>query len=157
MLAWRISERPGFTRVELQGEIDDGVDLAALARRLAGPVRLHLGEVRQVSPLGLRGWLAFVRGLPRVTELVFTHCSPPVVDMLGVLSTFRGAGRVRSFLAPHRCAACGREEDKLVDVALDLGGGAGPLPRFACAGCGQPLALDALPGRYLAFLGEGAA
>ena len=59
MLAWRISERPGFTRVELQGEIDDGVDLAALARRLAGPVRLHLGEVRQVSPLGLRGWLAF--------------------------------------------------------------------------------------------------
>ena len=89
MLAWRISERPGFTRVELQGEIDDGVDLAALARRLAGPVRLHLGEVRQVSPLGLRGWLAgfAFTGVPPV--VAYTNLATAALELLLVLGLLR--------------------------------------------------------------------
>ncbi len=154
-LSWRVKERPGYTDVEFYGEIDENADFAELRRRLRGPVTFHLAEVRRINSCGVREWVNFVRDLPQVTELTFSHCSPAIVTQLNMIYNFRGAASVRSFFAPYICENCNREEEKLLDVEtyfpnrqIDR------VPDFSCEKCGQAMEFDDLPERYLSFLLE---
>lgn len=154
-LSWRIKERPGFTTVEFFGEIDENADFAELRRRLKGQVVFHLAEVRRINSCGVREWVNFVRDLPGVTELVFTHCSPAIVTQLNMIYNFRGAAKVRSFLAPYVCERCNHEEEKLLDVATHFQGrDFRKVPDFKCEKCGAMMEFDDLPERYLSFLQE---
>jgi hypothetical protein len=153
-LSWRIKERPGFTTVEFTGEIDENADFGELRRRLRGPVVFHLAEVRRINSCGVREWVNFVRDLPGVTELTFSHCSPAIVTQLNMIYNFRGAAKVRSFYAPYVCDACGHEEEKLLDVQNQFGTGGSKVPEYACEQCGGAMEFDDLPERYLSFLAE---
>jgi hypothetical protein len=95
-----------------------------------------------------------VRDLPSVTELTFSHCSPPIVTQLNMIFNFRGNAKVRSFYAPYICENCGHEEDKLLDVQSQFPGGKFRAPEFGCDQCGSPMEFDDLPERYLSFLNE---
>jgi len=155
-LSWRIKERHGFTTVEFLGEIDENADFAELRRRLRGVVVFHLAEVRRINSCGVREWVNFVRDLPGVTELTFTHCSPAIVTQLNMIYNFRGAATVRSFFAPYVCESCGHEEEKLLDVQSQFPGNTvGAIPAFQCEQCSMPMEFDDLPERYLSFLTEG--
>jgi len=154
-LSWRIKERAGFTTVEFFGEVDENADFAELKQRLRGQVVFHLAEVRRINSCGVREWVNFVRDLPQVSDLTFTHCSPAIVTQLNMIYNFRGPAKVRSFLAPYVCDKCNREEEKLLDVRThfstrDLS----KLPDFRCEKCRGPLEFDDIPERYLAFLAE---
>ncbi|MBE7453653.1 MAG: hypothetical protein HS111_33760 [Kofleriaceae bacterium] len=151
-LSWRIRERPGLTTVEFVGEIDENADFVELRRRLRGAVAFQLGEVRRINSCGVREWVNFVRDLPHVTELSFSHCSPAIVTQLNMIYNFRGNARIRSFFAPYVCDRCGQEEEKLVDVTQT--GGKHEIPQFACSQCGATMEFDDLPERYLSFLAE---
>jgi hypothetical protein len=154
-LSWRIKERPGFTTVEFTGEIDENADFSELSRQLKGSVVFKMGEIRRINSCGVREWVNFVRELPEVTELVFTHCSPAIITQLNMIYNFRGAATVRSFYAPYICDACNREEEKLLDVATHFPNGEiDRVPEFNCDKCGQPMEFDDLPDRYLSFLTE---
>ncbi len=153
-LSWRIKERPGFTTVEFTGEIDENADFGELRRRLRGPVVFHLAEVRRINSCGVREWVNFVRDLPGVTELTFSHCSPAIVTQLNMIYNFRGAAKVRSFYAPYVCDACGHEEEKLLDVQNQFGTSGSKVPEYACEQCGGAMEFDDLPERYLSFLAE---
>jgi hypothetical protein len=153
-LSWRIKERPGFTTVEFTGEIDENADFGELRRRLKGPVVFHLAEVRRINSCGVREWVNFVRDLPGVTELTFTHCSPAIVTQLNMIYNFRGAAKVRSFYAPYVCDACGHEDEKLLDVQNQFPNGPSKVPEYACEQCGAAMEFDDLPERYLSFLNE---
>jgi len=154
-LSWRIKERPGFTTVEFFGEIDENADFAELRRRLSGSVVFHLADVRRINSCGVREWVNFVRDLPGVTDLTFTHCSPAIVTQLNMIYNFRGAARVRSFYAPYICESCHHEEEKLLDVQSQFpGGGGGEVPDFVCDNCSEQMEFDDLPERYLSFLTE---
>ena len=156
-LSWRIKERPGFTTVEFTGEIDENADFSELKKRLRGPVVFQLAEIRRINSCGVREWVNFVRDLPAVTELTFSHCSPPIVTQLNMIFNLRGNARVRSFYAPYVCESCGHEEDKLLDVQSQLLGAAGGkfrAPEFTCDQCGAAMDFDDLPERYLSFLNE---
>jgi hypothetical protein len=154
-LSWRIKERAGYTSVEFFGEVDENADFAELKRRLRGNVVFHLADVRRINSCGVREWVNFVRDLPQVTELVFTHCSPAIVTQLNMIYNFRGGAKVRSFLAPYVCEKCNSEEEKLLEVAQHF---AQPEPRnipsFHCDKCGTPMEFDDIPERYLSFLAE---
>jgi len=152
-LSWRVKERPGYTDVEFYGEIDENADFAELRRRLRGPVTFHLAEVRRINSCGVREWVAFVRDLPAVSELTLSGCSPAIVTQLNMIYNFKGPGRVRSFLAPYVCGACGAEEDKLIDVEM-AGRPLRGLPEFSCSHCGAGMDFDDLPERYLSFLND---
>lgn len=152
-LSWRIKERPGLTTVEFVGEIDENADFVELRRRLRGAVAFQLAEVRRINSCGVREWVNFVRDLPHVTELSFSHCSPAIVTQLNMIYNFRGSARIRSFYAPYVCEACGHEEEKLVDVSAAPTGKL-DLPSFACSQCGAVMEFDDLPERYLSFLAE---
>ena len=124
-------------------------------RRLKGQVVFHLAEVRRINSCGVREWVNFVRDLPGVSELTFSHCSPAIVTQLNMIYNFRGAAKVRSFLAPYVCENCGHEEEKLLDLQTHF-----PtrdfkrVPDFKCDKCGKEMEFDDLPERYLSFLGE---
>jgi len=152
-LSWRIKERPGLTTVEFVGEIDENADFIELRRKLRGAVAFQLAEVRRINSCGVREWVNFVRDLPHVTDLSFSHCSPAIVTQLNMIYNFRGSARIRSFYAPYVCEACGAEEEKLVDVPGPAGGRQ-ELPSFACSQCGATMEFDDLPERYLSFLAE---
>ena len=154
-LSWRIKERPGFTSVEFFGEIDENADFAELKRRLKGNVVFHLADVRRINSCGVREWVNFVRDLPQVQDLVFTHCSPAIVTQLNMIFNFRGTAKVRSFLAPYLCENCNAEEEKLLDVQQHF-----PtrdvrrVPDFKCDKCSTRMEFDDIPERYLSFLAE---
>jgi hypothetical protein len=155
-LSWRIRERPGFTSVEFVGEVDENADFSELKRRLKGNVVFHLAEVRRINSCGVREWVNFVRDLPHVGELVFTHCSPAIITQLNMIFNFRGPAKVRSFLAPYVCERCSREEEKLLDVAQHFPNhDVRRVPDFACDKCGARMEFDDIPERYLSFLSEG--
>ncbi len=154
-LSWRIKERPGFTTVEFFGEIDENADFAELRRRLKGAVVFHLAEVRRINSCGVREWVNFVRDLPNVSDLTFTHCSPAIVTQLNMIYNFRGRAKVRSFYAPYICEACGHEDEKLIDVQSQFPSGpTEEVPEFRCEQCGELMEFDDLPERYLSFLSE---
>ncbi|MCC6996129.1 MAG: hypothetical protein IT370_16085 [Deltaproteobacteria bacterium] len=154
-LSWRIKERPGFTTVEFFGEIDENADFAELRRRLKASVVFNLAEVRRINSCGVREWVNFVRDLPGVTELTFTHCSPAIVTQLNMIYNFRGGAKVRSFLAPYVCENCNTEEDKLLDVHTHFPTrDTKKMPEFTCEKCGEQMEFDDLPERYLSFLAE---
>lgn len=155
VLSWRIKERPGFTTVEFVGEIDENADFAELRRRLKGSVVFHLADVRRINSCGVREWVNFVRDMPSVTELTFSHCSPAIVTQLNMIYNFRGLAKVRSFYAPYVCENCHHEEEKLLDVQSQFpDGDVGKVPDFACENCNEPMEFDDLPERYLSFLSE---
>ncbi|MFH0901651.1 MAG: hypothetical protein V2A73_13570 [Pseudomonadota bacterium] len=154
-LSWHIKERPGITVVEFFGEIDENADFSELRRRLRGAVSFDLGEVRRINSCGVREWVNFVRDLPAVSILSFTHCSPAIVTQLNMIYNFRGSALIRSFLAPYRCEACGYEEEKLLDVQSHFPvRNQAVVPDFSCDKCGSKMELDDLPDRYLSFLAE---
>lgn len=152
-LSWRVRERPGHIEVEFYGEIDENADFAELRRRLRGSVTFQLAEVRRINSCGVREWVNFVRELPQVSELTLTACSPAIVTQLNMIYNFKGPGRVRSFLAPYACSACGAEEDKLIDVEA-TGRPLRAMPELGCGRCGAPMDFDDLPERYLSFLND---
>lgn len=154
-LSWRINEGPDVMTVEFIGEIDENADFAELRRRLKGGVVFHMGEVRRINSCGVREWVNFVRDLPEVTELTFTHCSPAIVTQLNMIYNFRGNARIRSFYAPYVCENCNNEEEQLLDVETQFpGGDIRSVPEFRCTQCNEMMEFDDLPERYLSFLSE---
>ena len=153
--SWELERSADGTQVvRLRGEIDENADFTELKKRLRGPVVFQLAEIRRINSCGVREWVNFVRDLPSVTELTFSHCSPPIVTQLNMIFNFRGNAKVRSFYAPYICEACGHEEDKLLDVQSQFPGGKFRAPEFACDQCGAQMEFDDLPERYLSFLNE---
>jgi hypothetical protein len=153
-LSWRVKERAGFTTVEFVGEIDEHANLAVLGGRLRGSVVFHLGEVRRINSCGVREWVNFVSGLPTVSELVLTNCSPAIVAQLNMIFNFRGRAKVRSFFAPYVCERCNTESEKLLEVSTHFPEGIGKVPELKCDQCGAAMELDDIPERYLQFLAE---
>ena len=150
-LTWQIDEQGGVTRVAFAGEIDEHADFAPLRARLRGIVELDLGGIRRINSCGVREWVNFVRDLPGASELTFAACSTAVVTQLNMIYNFRGPARIRSFLAPYACDACGHDEDLLVEV---VPGRRVELPTPRCASCGEVMQFDDLPERYLSFLAQ---
>jgi len=153
-LSWRIKEQPGVTTVEFLGEIDERADFTEMRSRLKGRVVFHLAGLRRINSFGVREWVNFVRDLPGVIELTFSHCSPAIVAQLNMIYSFRGKAQVRSFFAPYACSRCEREEEKLFHSESDF-----PkrdftrMPTIECA-CGGRLEFDDVVERYLGFLRE---
>ena len=153
VLSWRIKERAGFTTVEFVGEIDENADFSDLGKRLKGEVVFHLGGVARINSCGVREWVNFIRDLPNITKLVFTHCSPAIVTQINMIFNFRGGATIRTVCAPYVCDECDHETEKLFDIAEQFPAGRlGDLPEFTCPECSAELEFDDLPERYFSFL-----
>ena len=152
-LQWQLEKQGNGLVIKFRGEIDENADFSQLCRQLEGEVVFHMGGIRRINSCGVREWVNFVRDLPRITNLIFTHCSPVTVTQLNMIYNFRGQAKVISVYAPYICDRCDREEEKLLDLQqLFPGGKIDVLPEFFCGQCGDLMELDDIPERYLAFL-----
>jgi anti-anti-sigma regulatory factor len=155
VLSWQIEQVPEGMEVKFTGEIDENADFTELRRRLEGSVVFHLEGIRRINSCGVREWVNFVRDLPVMTGLIFTHCSPAIVTQLNMIYNFRGNAKIRSFYAPYVCESCNAESDKLLDVEAQFPHGSiDKVPEFTCERCREPMEFDDLPERYLSFLME---
>lgn len=154
-LSWEIKPRGELTIVEFFGEIDENADFSELRRHLKGCVTFQLTGIRRINSCGVREWVNFVRDLPDVTKLTFTHCSPAIVTQLNMIYNFRGPATVESFYAPYVCENCNNEDDKLLDVQTVYADGViTGVPDFECEECHEAMEFDDLPERYFSFLSE---
>jgi anti-anti-sigma regulatory factor len=155
-LTWRVEALADGLRVIFAGEIDENADFGALVVRPKGPLIFDLSAVRRINSCGVREWVSFLRALAAagVTDLTFVACSPAIVTQLNMIYNFRGAAKVRSFLAPYVCPRCDADEEKLLEVAVCFPGRRRQVPAFACARCAAAMELDELPERYFSFLGD---
>ena len=152
-LSWRIRAEPGYTVVELSGELNETADLASLSQRLHGPVALHMGGVRRINSGGVREWVQFMRNLSTESSITLTHCTPVIVAQLNVISVFCGKARVLSFYAPYACSRCDREEEKLIYVQMHFPrNDFSRMPDLHCSACGAAMEFDDMVERYLGFL-----
>jgi len=138
--------------IELAGEIDERVDFAPLAAKLAGHVVFDLSRIRRINSQGVRAWIDFLRDAP-VRTLVFRKCSPAVITQVNMIANFRGPATIESFLAPYVCEACEAELEHLIDVADHRRRAAG-IPEVACPECGAAMAFDDVAERYFSFLSD---
>jgi anti-anti-sigma regulatory factor len=157
ILSWRAEpQADGRLVVQLKGEINENADFSELRKLMQGDVDLELEGVTRINSCGVREWVNFVRTLDEVKSLRFSRCSPTVVLQLNTIYNFRGAAKVKSFLAPYVCEVCHVDEYKLLDVR-DHFAERGPhasVPAFRCPRCGGVMMFDELPERYLSFLAE---
>ena len=154
-LRWTLSEgETGATVVEFAGEINENAELAPLKMQLRGDVVFRLDGITRINSCGVREWVRFVRDLPQVDKLRFSHCSPAIVNQLNTIYNFRGGARVRSLMAPYVCERCGIEEYKLIELDERISDPARLVPSFNCPRCQSPMEFDDLPERYLSFLKE---
>jgi anti-anti-sigma regulatory factor len=157
ILSWRAEpQADGRLVVQLKGEINENADFSELRKLMQGDVDLELEGVTRINSCGVREWVNFVRTLDDVKSLRFSRCSPTVVLQLNTIYNFRGAAKVKSFLAPYVCEVCHVDEYKLLDVR-DHFAERGPhasVPAFRCPRCGGVMMFDELPERYLSFLAE---
>jgi CheY-like chemotaxis protein len=149
---WRAVEEGGRTIVELYGVLRADSDLVALAS-LKGDVWLRLREFRRISSDSVQKWIEFVRSMNPSERLHLIECPIPFIHQANLITNLLERQEVESFFAPYSCAACGLDEERLIDVKRDLDGGKrrAPPPQ-TCSSCGGPLAFDELVEQYFAFL-----
>ena len=153
--SWRtiegVGEYGGRTIVELYGVLRGESDVTALAR-LKGDVWLKLREFRRISSDSVQKWIDIVRAMP-ADRLHLIECPIPFIHQANLITNLLERQEVESFFAPYSCAACGLDEEKLVDVKGDLDGGKRRVPpAHKCSSCGAALAFDELVEQYFAFL-----
>jgi CheY-like chemotaxis protein len=149
---WRSVEERGRTIIELYGVLRADSDVAPLAN-LKGDVWLRLREFRRISSDSVQKWIDFVRATPAGERLHLVECPIPFIHQANLITNLLERQEVESFYAPYSCAACGLDEERLIDVKLDLDGGRRRTPPpQKCSSCGEAMAFDELVEQYFAFL-----
>lgn len=149
---WRTVEENGRTIVELYGVLRADSEMAQLAT-MKGDVWLRLREFRRISSDSVQKWIDFVRSMNPGERLHLIECPIPFIHQANLITNLLERQEVESFFAPYSCAACGLDEERLIDVERDLDGGKKRTPPpQKCSSCGGPLAFDELVEQYFAFL-----
>ncbi len=144
----------GGTLVVLRGEIDDSLDVGALAGGLTGAVVFDLDEVRRITSYGVREWM---RALKQLTAAYvgFINVRPALVSQFNMVAGFAGNGEILSLYLPYLCEWCDSEQERLLDLTRDHAvATAGEAPKHKCSTCQAEMEFDDIPESYFAFVGS---
>jgi CheY-like chemotaxis protein len=149
---WRVVEEDGRKVVELYGVLRADSDLSPLAQQ-AGELWFRMREFRRISSDSVQRWIDFVHArAPGQGRMHLLECPVPFIHQANLITNLLDAQDVVSFYAPYSCAACGLDEERLIDVHRDLADGKKRVPpEMRCSGCGGAMAFDELP-EFFAFL-----
>ena len=151
--SWRTVEEDGRTVVELYGVLRADSDT-----RRAGPPRRRRLAASCASSAASRAPTACKSGSTSCARCRRRDCTSssvpiPFIHQANLITNLLERQEVESFFAPYSCAACGLDEERLIDVRRDLDGGKRRTPPpQKCSSCGAPLAFDELVDQYFAFL-----
>jgi CheY-like chemotaxis protein len=154
---WRMvePEQSGGRRVvELIGVLRADSDLTALEQQ-RGEQWFRMREFRRISSDSVQKWIDFVRTLAtedKSARLHLLECPVPFIHQANLITNLLERQEVVSFYAPYSCAACGLDEERLIDVHRDLDDGKRRTPpEMRCSSCGGLMAFDELP-EFFSFL-----
>jgi CheY-like chemotaxis protein len=143
----------GAVAVRIHGDFTESTDFRRLIDRLRDEQRIEflMREVRYVNSVGVRSWCDFLTALGD-KEYTFRHLSSSFVTQVAMMPAIIGAGQVLSFEAPYYCAACDRDDLRLLEADSIVVEGAEIVPpALRCGICRGALRFDDIPERYLAF------
>jgi CheY-like chemotaxis protein len=149
--SWQVAFEGSTQIVSLSGVLRADSDLEPL-RQLKGDVVFRLREFRRIGSDSVQRWIDLVRQMSGA-RITLEECPIAFVHQANLITNLLDRQTVRSLYAPYACDACGLDEEKLLDVARDLGGGKlQRAPEQKCSACSRPLTFDELPDRYFSFL-----
>jgi CheY-like chemotaxis protein len=151
---WRVvepGESGGRRVIELMGVLRADSDLSGLPRE-HGEQWFRMREFRRISSDSVQKWIDFARAQAADARLHLVECPVPFIHLANLIPSLLEHQMVVSFYAPYSCAACGLDEERLIDVHGDLADGKRRQPpEMRCSGCGGLMAFDELP-EFFAFL-----
>jgi CheY-like chemotaxis protein len=151
---WRSVEEDGRQVIELYGVLRADSDLTALEQQ-KGELWFRMREFRRISSDSVQKWIDFVRAFAagdKRARLHLLEVPVPFVHQANLITNLLERQDVVSFYAPYSCAACGLDEERLIDVHRDLDDGKQrTAPAMRCSSCGGAMAFDELP-EFFAFL-----
>jgi anti-anti-sigma regulatory factor len=152
-LSVEVSREGDTTLVAVRGFIDAGAPLAAIGEATGSQLILDLQGVKRISSFGVSALMDALRAVPVGTAIVWRRVSVPLMLQVSMIENFNGRATIESFYAPYFCAACGHEQQCLLEVAaMKVGPAPHRAPSVACAECGRPATFDELEADYFAFL-----
>jgi CheY-like chemotaxis protein len=148
---WRATDEENRRVIELIGVLRADSDLSALEKE-RGDLWFRMREFRRISSDSVQKWIDLVRAFRGRAQLHLIEVPVPFIHQANLITNLLEGQDVVSFLAPYSCAACGLDEERLVDVRQHLDGGKKRVPpEMKCSGCGGAMAFDELP-EYFSFL-----
>jgi CheY-like chemotaxis protein len=148
---WEIVHDTERTRIVIKGDITEATSFDDLLPAVVGRVDFDLSQVRYMNSLGVREWIEFLLRAP-IQGYEFHACSVAFVLQASLVEGVTGRGTISSFFAPYACSRCDYQDERLLQTAAILATDNRQPPAFSCPRCGDRLALDDIPERYLAFL-----
>ncbi len=73
---------------------------------------LHLDftHLQKINSLGLRGFIAFLKSIPKTTQIKYHHCSPLLVHMINIVDGLLPSNvEIKSLFIPYFCPTCQKE------------------------------------------------
>lgn len=145
-----MSQTPGETI--LDKTIDENTSFDRMIGAVQGKLILNCGQVMRLNSAGVRSWKRYFDSLAaNGVELIFTKCSPAMIEQITLFTGFLCGGRVESFYLPYLCSKCGDSSNILITPKEleDRGFTAEPI---SCPACGGQALFDDDQELYFSFL-----
>jgi hypothetical protein len=149
-----IKERVGDTlSIRFTGSlVGECVNLTTLVGNTPKHLKVNCKNLVRLNSNGVRAWIRYFDSVrDKGTEVVFTECSPAVVDKLNSFMNFACGGVVESIYVPYYCAGCKKELIGLFATS-ELKRSGLRMPDLKCPSCGMNAQFDDLPDEYFLFL-----
>jgi DNA polymerase III, alpha subunit (gram-positive type) len=146
------SDEGTWSRIALQGIIDESSDFKEAFSGLKPNVSIDLKGIDLINSCGVREWVHAVEKLPAQSKVQYINCAPRIVEQINYVANFLGRGTVQSFYVPYFCPKCKKEANILMEVK-DVGK-ARPVkaPPQKCPQCKGPMEFDDIEEEYFSFL-----
>lgn len=146
--------------VTISGPVDENTEFPDLSKAARGVLRLELNAVTRLNSMGLKGWIAWMKSIPKNLQVEFSLCPRAVVDQMGILNGFLPMqATVVSFLVPYHCHKCGHETDVIaireqdyLEANTDFREKVLLSAERPCPECGSQMDWDIVPQKYFSFM-----
>lgn len=144
-MKFKVSALGEAALVLLSGDIDSDVDdvTAAIdAAAASGDLVFDCQDLRRITSIGVKGWIAAVNRWQKTRKVAFRNCPHAFIDMAIMVPAFIGDSDIASFKATFKCDNCHREVMQVIEMTGKQAKGTQP---GTCSKCGGKL----LPGADL--------
>jgi anti-anti-sigma regulatory factor len=140
------------TLVELQGSLEEQVNLEQQIGELKGELTINCRGVTRINSVGVKMWMRYFQALKTRGQVFrFIECPPALVEQLNLISNFACGGDVVSVLLPFSCVKC--QNDFVANVGTaELKANQLLIPTVKCEKTDCGATFDDDPTEYLYFL-----
>lgn len=138
--------------VELQGALEENVNLAQLIGHFSGDLRVRCRGITRINSVGVKTWMRYFQELRAQGKVFrFEEVPQPLIEQLNMISNFACGGEIVSLNLPYSCVKCQKEFIASVPV-IELRDAQLQIPNVKCEQMDCAARFDDDPREYLGFL-----